>query len=79
MSHLLYEDEDWLLVQDYIHDDPDSFQDWEFDDNDDQRFEWYYESIYEANIIMQIDKYTGQHYLLQVTYGDIVLEPVGVA
>ena len=76
MSSILIDDEDWLVIQDWVHDDPDEFSDWEIDAEGNQIYEWIYTSLYEAEVIFQIDKKTGDSSLLQMRWGDQVLEPI---
>lgn len=65
MSKLVKETEDYLIIERYIHDDPDSFSPWELDDMGNPKYsaavhEAENYAAYELKIEYRIDKNTGE-------------------
>ena len=65
MSKLIKEDEDWLYLSRYIHDEPDSFSDWEMGNDGLTKYsmkiqEAEHYAFYELGINYRINKTTGE-------------------
>jgi hypothetical protein len=74
MSSLLYEDDDWLIVTGYTYDELDEFAEWELNNQGERRFDWFYSGLYAVHYYAQVDKATGDVYVLQIDTGDRILE-----
>lgn len=65
MSQLLNEDEDWLYLRTYLHDNSDSYSQWELDEKGELKYPEFIQvaehyAFYEITVTYKINKHTGK-------------------
>ncbi len=80
MSSLISEDEDYVIVREYLHNNSDEHPEWAFDENmnfrfPDEFYNRYHYALYEVEFNLVVNKKTGEYIIASVKDGDQILVP----